>query len=98
MMASPARRILMTTDAVGGVWTYATELVRGLCERGDDSGALNPRLKRPVTRLEFAVLIQCPLRCLPWHLVKETPNYLLHLTSRNFMPQAHAGNSARSLG
>jgi glycosyltransferase involved in cell wall biosynthesis len=36
MMASPARRILMTTDAVGGVWTYATELVRGLCERGDD--------------------------------------------------------------
>jgi glycosyltransferase involved in cell wall biosynthesis len=36
MMAPPAHRILMTTDAVGGVWTYATELSRGLCERGDE--------------------------------------------------------------
>jgi glycosyltransferase involved in cell wall biosynthesis len=36
MMASPARRILMTTDAVGGIWTYATELSRELCERGDE--------------------------------------------------------------
>lgn len=36
MMAPPARRILMTADAVGGIWTYATELSRGLCERGDD--------------------------------------------------------------
>jgi len=36
MMAPPARRILMTTDAVGGVWTYATELSRELCERGDE--------------------------------------------------------------
>jgi glycosyltransferase involved in cell wall biosynthesis len=26
----------MTADAVGGVWTYATELARGLCERGDE--------------------------------------------------------------
>src|SRR5215213_1519732 len=29
-----ARRILMTTDAVGGVWIYATELARALCNRG----------------------------------------------------------------
>jgi glycosyltransferase involved in cell wall biosynthesis len=36
MMAPPARRLLMTTDAVGGVWTYATELSRELCERGDE--------------------------------------------------------------
>jgi glycosyltransferase involved in cell wall biosynthesis len=36
MMAPPNRRILMTTDAVGGVWTYATELSRGLCEHGDE--------------------------------------------------------------
>jgi glycosyltransferase involved in cell wall biosynthesis len=28
------RRILMTADAVGGVWTYATSLARGLCQRG----------------------------------------------------------------
>jgi glycosyltransferase involved in cell wall biosynthesis len=36
MMAAPARRILVTTDAVGGVWSYATDLSRGLCERGDE--------------------------------------------------------------
>jgi glycosyltransferase involved in cell wall biosynthesis len=28
-------RILMTTDAVGGVWFYASELACALCERGD---------------------------------------------------------------
>jgi glycosyltransferase involved in cell wall biosynthesis len=36
MMTPPTRRILMTTDAVGGVWTYATGLVRGLCGRSDE--------------------------------------------------------------
>ena len=28
------RRVLMTTDAVGGVWTYSLELARGLSEAG----------------------------------------------------------------
>lgn len=32
--ASSPRRILMTADAVGGVWTYALELTRALAERG----------------------------------------------------------------
>ncbi|MEA2990750.1 MAG: hypothetical protein QOG83_3461 [Alphaproteobacteria bacterium] len=31
MMAPPAKRILMTTDAVGGVWVYAAGLARALC-------------------------------------------------------------------
>jgi glycosyltransferase involved in cell wall biosynthesis len=31
---SPPRHILMTTDAVGGVWTYATDLARALCQHG----------------------------------------------------------------
>jgi glycosyltransferase involved in cell wall biosynthesis len=29
-------RIVMTADAVGGVWTYATDLARGLCARGHE--------------------------------------------------------------
>lgn len=29
-------RVLLTTDAVGGVWTFSTELSRGLHERGHD--------------------------------------------------------------
>jgi hypothetical protein len=28
------RRVLMTTDAVGGVWTYSLELARGLSDVG----------------------------------------------------------------
>ena len=28
------RKVLMTADTVGGVWTYAVELARGLADRG----------------------------------------------------------------
>ena len=36
-MTPPSRglRVLMTTDAVGGVWVFATALARELCRRGD---------------------------------------------------------------
>src|SRR4051812_4626930 len=34
MTPSRPTRILMTTDAVGGVWIYATELARALCGNG----------------------------------------------------------------
>jgi glycosyltransferase involved in cell wall biosynthesis len=34
MSPPPSLRILMTADAVGGVWTYATHLARALAERG----------------------------------------------------------------
>ena len=36
MTMPPPRRILMTTDAVGGVWTYATDLARGLGKSGNE--------------------------------------------------------------
>lgn len=32
-MSSPEPRVLMTTDTVGGVWTYAVSLARALCGR-----------------------------------------------------------------
>jgi glycosyltransferase involved in cell wall biosynthesis len=34
MTAPPAPRVLMTADAVGGVWTYALDLSRGLARTG----------------------------------------------------------------
>lgn len=34
MTAPPAPRVLMTADAVGGVWTYAVDLSRGLAQAG----------------------------------------------------------------
>jgi glycosyltransferase involved in cell wall biosynthesis len=33
-MSGATRHILMTTDAVGGVWAYSTQLARALCRRG----------------------------------------------------------------
>lgn len=33
-VSTPASRILMTTDAVGGVWQYSLELASGLCRSG----------------------------------------------------------------
>jgi glycosyltransferase involved in cell wall biosynthesis len=33
---SPGLRVLMTTDAVGGVWVFSTTLARELCRRGDE--------------------------------------------------------------
>ena len=33
-MAPPQPRVLMTTDAVGGVWTYSLDLARGLSDSG----------------------------------------------------------------
>ncbi|MDQ2079839.1 glycosyltransferase family 4 protein [Xanthobacteraceae bacterium Astr-EGSB] len=35
-MTPPPRRILMTTDAVGGVWVYAGLLAKALCACGDE--------------------------------------------------------------
>ena len=35
-MTAPGRRVLMTADAVGGVWTYAVDLGAALARRGDD--------------------------------------------------------------
>jgi len=35
-MSPPRPRILMTTDAVGGVWTYAASLARNLCRHGHE--------------------------------------------------------------
>lgn len=36
MTTTPRRRVLMTADAVGGVWTYALDLAGGLAARGAD--------------------------------------------------------------
>ncbi len=34
MIPQPVGHILMTADTVGGVWTYAMELARGLADHG----------------------------------------------------------------
>ncbi|MFC3127392.1 glycosyltransferase family 4 protein [Pseudoroseomonas globiformis] len=52
-----APHVLMTTDAVGGVWSYATGLSRGLIRRGVrvTLAVLGPRMSAP-QRLEIAAI------------------------------------------
>ena len=54
LTATP-RRILMTTDAVGGVWTYALELARALEPHGVEIAlaCMGPR-PTPAQRREVA--------------------------------------------
>src|SRR5215211_1611238 len=41
---SPIRRVLMTADAVGGVWTYALELIRALPDHQFALAVMGPRM------------------------------------------------------
>jgi glycogen(starch) synthase len=52
------QRVLMTTDTVGGVWTYALELARALC-RHDVQVAL-ATMGAPLSRSQRAELWGCP--------------------------------------
>jgi glycogen(starch) synthase len=55
----PLRRVLMTTDTVGGVWDYSLELAAGLAEHGIQAdlavlgAALDPARLRPVPGLRL---------------------------------------------
>ncbi|MDB5947622.1 MAG: a-glycosyltransferase, Glycosyltransferase Family 4-like protein [Ramlibacter sp.] len=55
MAARRAQRVLMTTDTVGGVWSYAVELARALDQRGVRVGlATMGALLTPVQRKQLA--------------------------------------------
>lgn len=66
----PVRRVLMTADAVGGVWTYALDLASGLRERGIDvtialMGPPPSTAQRRDARRRGLELIEAPFR-LEW--------------------------------
>lgn len=90
-MTPPAylRRVLMTADTVGGVWTYAMELCRGLSRRGvevmlatmgaplrEDQRAEVSRIKR-VTVAESRFALEWMDH--PWQDVREAGSWLLAL-------------------
>ena len=57
MNAPVPRKILMTADAIGGVWTYALELVRALAPHGVEialatmGGPVSPAQRKELDRV-----------------------------------------------
>jgi glycogen(starch) synthase len=91
-----SRRILMTTDAIGGVWNYALELCRGLGAHGYYVvlATMGPRLKADqraeLTRLHNVTLCESEFRLEwmddPWSDVERAGEWLLELEQR-FSPE-----------
>lgn len=90
--ASLPRRILMTADTVGGVWTYALELARALAPHGVEvaiatMGALpNQAQRTEVSRLHNVTLFESAFRLEwmadPWRDVQRAGAWLLELERR----------------
>jgi glycogen synthase len=86
------RKVLMTADTVGGVWTYSLELARGLCERGVEVALAT--MGAPVNDLQRDKAERIPgLRVFeghfklewmddPWRDVEKAADWLLNLESR----------------
>jgi glycogen(starch) synthase len=91
-MWQPARRILMTTDPIGGVWTYTLELCRELARRGVEVALAS--MGRSLTESERAEVRELPhvqvfesdfkLEWMtnPWHDVAAAGVWLADLASR----------------
>ncbi|MGR4863934.1 glycosyltransferase family 4 protein [Caulobacter sp. LARHSG274] len=85
MMGGPARHVLMTTDAVGGVWTYAVDLVEGFAERGISTtlAVLGPRpsvdQRQQVAAIPGLTLVETDL---PLDWLADAPNALAPAADR----------------
>ena len=63
------KRVLMTADAVGGIWPYAVDLARGLCRRGIQVVlAVTGPEPSPAQRAAAAVIDGLSLRCRSFRL------------------------------
>jgi glycogen(starch) synthase len=86
------RRILMTGDTVGGVWSYALELGRALAPLGVEvvlatmGAAASPAQRAEAARLDNLILIDriCKLEWMddPWDDVATAGDWLLELAAR----------------
>src|SRR5690606_6363713 len=89
-------RVLMTADAVGGVWAYALELARGLTHHGIEVGlaTLGPAptaaQRNAVRQLDGVVLWEAPYRLEwmndPWTDLEAAAHWLLELNA-SFQPE-----------
>jgi len=91
-LASLPRKVLMTTDTVGGVWNYSLELARGLAERGIEVALAT--MGAPINELQRDKVDRIPgLRVFeshfklewmedPWRDIDKAGDWLLNLESR----------------
>lgn len=86
------RKVLMTADTVGGVWTYAIELARGLAERGVEvalatmGGPLNDSQREKADRIPRLKVFESTFKLEwmedPWRDVEKAGDWLLGLEER----------------
>jgi glycogen synthase len=86
------RKILMTADTVGGVWTYAIELARGLAERGVEVALatmgepLNDLQREKADRIPHLRVFESAFKLEwmeePWRDVERAGDWLLGLEAR----------------
>jgi glycogen synthase len=89
---SQSLRILMTADAVGGVWQYSVDLIRGFAEQGAQVllATLGPRpslqQKRQIETIPGVELVESSYALewmqTPWREVDESGEWLLKLQSK----------------
>lgn len=102
MLRTARPRILMTADTVGGVWTYALDLVQALERRGIDTvlatmGAPPSAIqRRQAARLHGLVLHPSSFKLewmdQPWPDVERAGDWLLHLEKRYAPDLVHLNN------
>ena len=103
-MASPPKRVLMTADARGGVWTYALELAGGLRGHGVEvllavlGGGVTGRHRAEASQIEDLQLVvhEGKLEWMqdPWSDVEDAGKWLLQLAA-DFKPDiAHLNGYA----
>jgi glycogen synthase len=99
-------KILMTADAVGGVWTYALELARALARRGDETvlAVQGPR-PRPAQRAEAEAVpglryAEAPYALEwmedPWRDVDRAGQWLLELAREHRVDLVHLNGYAHA--
>lgn len=94
-MHEHCRSVLMTTDAVGGVWTYSIQLARELAKNGTSTQlvvlgpAASAEQKREAAKIDDLSLFEypCELEWMdePWEGVARSGEYLLAL-ARKYSP------------
>lgn len=86
------RKVLMTADTMGGVWTYAVDLALGLTERGVEvalatmGDPLNDSQRERVERIPRLKVFESTLKLEwmddPWRDVEKAGDWLLVLEDR----------------
>lgn len=92
MSSRPLQRVLMTADAVGGVWTFALELAEGLTSLGADvflavlGGRPSAAQRAQATRIKNLKLFESEFKLEwmpdPWRDVEASTRWLLALERR----------------